>query len=382
MRSASEARAVKTAISRNRNAKAAAEEIFELLGRPKDGLTLFFCSPFYDLDELACGLRDCFRYADVIGCTTAGEIASVGYVDDAITAAWFPAGDFECVTEHVENLRLGEMSAVQEMMRTLSRRRRALEESGQKTFALCLMDGLAGFEELVVDALREGLESTPLVGGSAGDAMRFRETAVYHAGKFHASGLVLALIRTSRPFEVFATQHFESSPVKMVVTAADPERRAVLEINAEPAAAEYARLIGVSRRSLAQNVFATHPLAIKVGNSYFVRSIQRVEQDGALKFYCAVDEGIVLTAAWPASLVDGLEGLFTEIRKRIGEPEVVLAFDCLFRKIEVRQRGLDEKIARVFGPNHVVGFSTYGEQFNALHLNQTFTGIAIGRGLS
>ena len=28
----------------------------------------------------------------------------------------------------------------------------------------------------------------------------------------------------------------------------------------------------------------------------------------------------------------------------------------------------------------MVGFSTYGEQFGAMHVNQTFTGIAIGRG--
>jgi len=26
-----------------------------------------------------------------------------------------------------------------------------------------------------------------------------------------------------------------------------------------------------------------------------------------------------------------------------------------------------------------VGFNTYGEQFHALHVNQTFSGLAIGR---
>jgi hypothetical protein len=26
----------------------------------------------------------------------------------------------------------------------------------------------------------------------------------------------------------------------------------------------------------------------------------------------------------------------------------------------------------------VVGFSTYGEQYNGIHVNQTFTGVAIG----
>ena len=30
--------------------------------------------------------------------------------------------------------------------------------------------------------------------------------------------------------------------------------------------------------------------------------------------------------------------------------------------------------------NNVIGFATYGEQFNAMHVNQTFTGVAIGSG--
>jgi hypothetical protein len=28
--------------------------------------------------------------------------------------------------------------------------------------------------------------------------------------------------------------------------------------------------------------------------------------------------------------------------------------------------------------NNVVGFNSYGEQFGGIHINQTFTGIAIG----
>jgi hypothetical protein len=27
----------------------------------------------------------------------------------------------------------------------------------------------------------------------------------------------------------------------------------------------------------------------------------------------------------------------------------------------------------------VIGFNSYGEQFNGMHINQTFTGVAIGR---
>ena len=35
-------------------------------------------------------------------------------------------------------------------------------------------------------------------------------------------------------------------------------------------------------------------------------------------------------------------------------------------------------VSELLAANRVVGFSTYGEQFNAMHVNQTFTGVAIG----
>ncbi|GJD58178.1 hypothetical protein IFDJLNFL_4094 [Methylobacterium dankookense] len=36
-------------------------------------------------------------------------------------------------------------------------------------------------------------------------------------------------------------------------------------------------------------------------------------------------------------------------------------------------------IADLYRRYNVVGFETYGEQYRAMHLNQTFTGIAIGK---
>jgi hypothetical protein len=49
------------------------------------------------------------------------------------------------------------------------------------------------------------------------------------------------------------------------------------------------------------------------------------------------------------------------------------------RRLELEQRGLDGAVGAFLATQKVVGFSTYGEQFNALHVNQTFTGVALGR---
>jgi len=98
-----------------------------------------------------------------------------------------------------------------------------------------------------------------------------------------------------------------------------------------------------------------------------------------MTFYCAIDEGIVLSAANASEdIVANLNDLFTRISANIGKPSAVLGFDCIFRKLELQQRRLQDRVSGILAANNVIGFSTYGEQFRSMHLNQTFSGVAFG----
>jgi hypothetical protein len=44
----------------------------------------------------------------------------------------------------------------------------------------------------------------------------------------------------------------------------------------------------------------------------------------------------------------------------------------------MEQKQIKHLVSKVLARNNVIGFCTYGEQFNAMHVNQTFTGVAIG----
>jgi hypothetical protein len=165
---------------------------------------------------------------------------------------------------------------------------------------------------------------------------------------------------------------------KMVVTSADPVRRAVTEINAEPAAAEYARIVGVPMAELTPMLFAAHPLMVRLGGADYVRSIQKVNPDGSLTFYCAIDEGIVLTLGTGLDLVRHLEQLLASLREEIGQWQIIIGCDCILRRLESEQRQIKQVMSRLLAANCVIGFNSYGEQFASLHLNQTLTGIAIG----
>jgi hypothetical protein len=245
-------------------------------------------------------------------------------------------------------------------------------------FGLLLVDGMSMLEELTIAHLHRGFRGIPIVGGSAGDDLNFKETYVYHDGHFFSDAAVFALIETTLPFTTFKTQHFVPTDTKLVITGADPEHRRVVEINGEPAAQEYADILGMELEALNPTVFSNNPVILRIGGKDYVRSIQKVNDDGSLSFYCAIDEGLVLTLAQGVDLVENLEDQLSAIRRVIPKPELIIGCDCILRRLEVQEKNLSSHLQSTLKEEKILGFSTYGEQFNAIHVNQTLTGVAIG----
>ncbi len=373
---------VKRGASTSKNEAVAAEELFSAIHNPEAALTLFFCSPEYDLAALGRELRARFGDAPLVGCTTAGEITPVGYLEGALTGLSIGGKDFHVVLERIEDLKHFRLDAGEGITRralSMLAERAGSPSTAANTFGFLLVDGLSMQEEMLVSSLYGSMNSIQLIGGSAGDGTRFGQTFLYHQGEFRSDCAVFALMQTSAPFRVFKTEHFVPAFEKMVVTKADPARRIVTEINGEPAGREYARVVGLEVDKLTPLIFANYPVVVRVGGVTYVRSIQKVNEDESLTFFCAIDDGIVLTVARGVDMIDNLEAAFERVRADIGEPELVLGCDCILRFIEAGQGGFRSDIGRVMAANNVVGFSTYGEQINAMHVNQTFTGIALGR---
>lgn len=372
------------AVSLAADARSAARELFEGIAQPELELVLVFCSPHHDREALAAALAELFGPVPVVGCTTAGEITPFGYAAGSLVGIGFPRADFTVVTQRIDDLDRFSIADAPRVLRGLMGRRDAalaaradgFVERG--SFAFLMIDGMSRSEEMVVSALHSVLMDIPLFGGSAGDELRFERTFVLHEGRFHTNAAVLMLVATARRFVVFRTEHFVSSDRKMVVTAADPQRRIVTEINAEPAGREYARMVGLEGEPLTPMIFAAHPVVVRVGGQYHVRSIQKVNDDESLTFYCAIDEGIVLTVARGVDPVENFEALMLRLAAEIGPPDLVLGCDCILRRLELEQRQLKHVMSDSLARHKVIGFCAYGEQYNAMHVNQTFTGVAIG----
>ena len=111
-----------------------------------------------------------------------------------------------------------------------------------------------------------------------------------------------------------------------------------------------------------------------------MRSIQQANEDLSLTFYCAVENGIVLTSdEHRPALLPNLEAQFRRLHERLGPPLLTIGCDCFLRRLELEVGGDTQATAAFLRSQQVIGFNTYGEQFNGMHINQTFTGVAIGR---
>lgn len=345
------------------------------------GLVIFFCSSTYDLDALADEMDKLFAGVQVIGCTTAGEIGPSGYRSNSLVGVSFPSRDFTSAVGCMSDLKNFEFSAGHSFTQDLLRQLESQTEgvSSKNTFAFFLVDGLSIREEPVVRTFQSALGDIALCGGSAGDDFKFERTWVYHDGAFHSDSAVLALVNTPVPFKIFKTQHFISGNERLVVTQADIARRIVTEINGLPAAEEYARIVGIDVNELGPKHYATSPVVVVIDGTDYVRSIQKVDASGPLTFFCAIDEGLVLRVAHGVDLLDNLAQTFDRIREEVGPITLTIGCDCILRNIEMVEKHQKEAAGAILEHNNTVGFCTYGEQFGGVHVNQTFTGIVIGK---
>ena len=342
---------------------------------------LVFFSIEHNPDILLSALKEFFPDTQISGCSTAGEIGPLGMMQGGIVLIAFPESNFRVMSEFIPSIDKTGVEGAAEIARKL---RIQMLGGGRRSardniFALVIVDGLSNSEEALTAALHWSLDGIELIGGSAGDGLAFQRTALIYRGQVRRRGAILFVIESTLPFRVFKTQNFEPTPIKLVVTAADPESRIVYELNAEPAAREYAAAIGLMPDDLGPFSFASYPLVVKVGGDYYCRSIRNMNPDGSLSFFCAIDEGLVFTVARARDMLRTTQETLERIDASLGGTDFVLGFDCILRRLDAESRQVRHKVEEIYNRFGVAGFHTYGEQYNAMHLNQTLTGIAFAR---
>lgn len=339
-----------------------------------------FFSVDYEAAELAAGLGEAFKGITISGCSTSGGIGPSGLMENGVLLIAFPCQGFRIHTGVIEDVGAVGVERASEIVRELKARMGVQERDklAERVFGVMLVDGLSNAEEPLVAAVHWAFGDMKLIGGSAGDGLAFRQTSLIHEGRVLTRSAILMMVESDYPFRIFKTSNFEPTQIKLVVTAADVEGRTVHELNAEPAAREYAAAIGLLPDEIGPFSFASYPLVVKVGGDYYCRSIRNMNPDGSLSFFCAIDEGLVLTVARPKDMLSSTERALAEIDDALGGIDLVLGFDCVLRRLDAENRQIRRQMEDLYKLYGVVGFHTYGEQLNSMHLNQTLTGVAFG----
>ena len=338
---------------------------------------LAFVPSGLDRDALALALEAHLGGIPVFGCTTAGQITPEGYETDALLLLGFPRANFRCAS-----ILLGPLNplAITEIAARAKRHAEKFQHTaGWNRLGLVMFDGLSKQEDLLISALATVLDGLPIFGGSAGDGLEFSETFILHGGTFHSNAALLLIVETNLGYQGLGFDHFLPAETQVVITQADPEERLVYEINGAPAAEEYARLVGCRVEDLSPRVFAENPMLIEHARSHYVRAINDATESRALSFLAAIDDGLIMSLGRGREILETLEDGLGAHDPGGGDPDFILGFDCVLRKLEIEQKQLAPAVSEIFRAHRVFGFNTYGEQHRGLHMNQTFVGIAFFR---
>ena len=369
---------VQAAWTEERLPEEAAASIAAALDKPRIGQLLVFFSPSLPAAELSRALSREFPGIPLAGCSTAGQISPDGFSEAGLLAIALPKKGFRIVSKVLQDVHSLTVERGTEIVRELRAQLDSAKGPGSHRFALCFIDGLSNSEEMIVSALGWALNDIPLAGGSAGDNLHFAKTALLHNGVVHSEAALLLLVETEHKVRTFKHDNFEPTDKKLVVTASDSETRTVFELNAECAAYEYALAAGVDDGNLSPMSFAAHPVVVRIGGNYYCRSIQKVNPNGSLTFFCAIDDGVVLTVARPKDMAASAEEELKRLDREVGGLDLVFGFECVLRRLDSESHQVKHRMCELYRKYNLIGFHTYGEQYNSMHLNQTLTGIAIG----
>lgn len=176
--------------------------IDELFG-DSGGIDILFLSGEHDLREVMYEL-DARGLHHVIGCTTAGHISSEGYKTQG--GLRFHLGGPRLKSRSWKlDLDLSDLLSKGSELRQFA-------AANPDAFGIIMIDGLSGREESIVGALRRELPGVPIVGGSAGDSLKFEKTHLFHGAELHSDVAILTLVATA-DFRVsmFRLQHHSGS---------------------------------------------------------------------------------------------------------------------------------------------------------------------------
>lgn len=335
----------------------------ETLGARAQLVLIFGGAPIVERPDVLDQVRKAYPSANLLGCSTAGEIFDTVVSDDALVVT---AIEFKNTKLKGFGLQLSEIE------RSYDAGRKLAEKLPKKDLVhvFVLSDGLKINGSELVEGLSQNLPaSVTLTGGLAGDGDRFASTFVLW-NDVAKKDTVAALGFYGKKLHVgFASLGgWDSFGPERVITKS--EGNILYELDGHSALELYKRYLGEHASELPSSGLL-FPLSLRVGDNETptVRTILAVsEAEQSMTFAGDVPEGAYtrLMKANVDRLIDGAIGAARTSAETLGASSAQLAIliSCVGRKLVLKQRIEEEVegVREVLGPTPVLsGFYSYGE---------------------
>jgi len=327
-----------TGLSKGEDGIKVAQEAVEIakkkLGEQRIDLTIVYSATNYNYEDVVATVRKFTQNAPLIGCSTGGEFSQVSPKN-----AEYP--------------------------------HRA---------AIIFMDGLAGKGEEIAIAAVNALDiETKLVGGAAGDDLKFKQTFVFCNDLVLADAVSICVIDSKTPFYTGVKHgHIVLSETLQVTKSQgsvlfEIDNRPAWEVWQEKTAVDASKK-GIDVHKLNEtteigNHLICYEMGIPMGNDdYKIRVPLSKNKDGSLNFACTIPQGLSfnIMKSVKEKQTESANKAVSLALSEVPENTAIagaLIFDCVCRGLILGNdfyMAVDE-FKKVLGKIPLSGFETYGE---------------------
>ncbi|MCR4902183.1 MAG: hypothetical protein K6A23_04935 [Butyrivibrio sp.] len=243
-----------------------------------------------------------------------------------------------------------------------------------KDDTICL-EFTTGGEEMLVSTLNAafGKFNIKLIGGTVNASHEGMITAVVYNGKVYSDACIYLLVKNNKgriftlAENIFA--RFNNKP--LMATKVDVNKKALIELNGEPAADVLSKELNISKSQLSKSAMH-YPLGKYVGNECFTIGYHDIDTNGTLYNYKQVNLNDLLFITKLQNYREIFDNTIETIKNEIPNIGFILSIDCINRyKLYHFENYFDEyaaKWADLF-PVHF-GLVSSGEQYYRQHINQ------------
>ena len=308
-------------------------------------------------------IRETYRQAHILGCTTAGEIYGTRVFDDSLV----------CTAIHFEHTQLRIAATVLDDMEHSFQAGERLAQAlphDQLVHLFVISDGLKVNGSELVKGLTQNLPSNiAITGGLSADGDRFEQTLVCLDNAPAEKQIAVVGFYGDRLKVGYGSMGgWDAFGVEWIITKS--KGNVLYELDGQSALGLYKRYLGDHAAQLpASGLLFPLSLRLSDGDTPVVRTILGIDsEDQSMIFAGDVPQGArarFMKANFDR-LIDGASGAAHTSYEAIGstQPDIALLISCVGRKLVLKQRVEEEveSVRDVLGDGTIMaGFYSYGE---------------------